>query len=272
MSEVLSEYKKYIQQKYPNLIRENLDINSIIYHAIDHYAQYIEYVNLTALSSNITIEIQKNIKPINDSIQKLISPKTISTVKGQTSEQLVELWCQTAFPDSIITTTSKTPKSTDIMLEINKNLKIMIEVKCYSSSVPTREIDKFKSDMSKLNCKFGIFLSIGQRISKIPRFYIENINNKYLLYVPNANLINFTWSVLICRELNVFFNDQCQVDINFILSNLIHYINNIQVSINNITKNLNRMKKQIDNINNTISDIGTSTNNYITTIITKYKK
>lgn len=260
-------YTEYIKQKYPFI---QLD-DDIVYAAIDHYAKYIKYLQNTTLSDNIGIQIQKSVQPITNSIQKLISPLIQPAVKGQTAEHLVEIWCQNAFPDSIVSTTSKNPRSADFMLEYQK-INILIEVKCYTSTVPTKEVIKFKRDLSESNSKFGIFLSVGQRISKIARFNIENHDNKYIIYIPNATIESFTWSVLICKELNYICTGDNDICINTIVETLIQYINSMQIHIDDIKKNLIRMEKQISNIRRCITNIKNSTNSYISTIVNKHKK
>ena len=110
----------------------------------------------------------------------------IPAKKGQIGEATVDAILCSAFPSAKITNVGKFSHSGDICFELN-GYKILIEVKLYSRSVPTKEIDKFKRDLEGKDYDAGMFISWKQGIVKTPEITYNNHKDKYYILVPCAD-------------------------------------------------------------------------------------
>ena len=55
-----------------------------------------------------------------------------------------------------------------------EDIKILIEVKNYASSIPTKEIEKFLNDVNTTPCDCALFIAFDQRITGKSRISIES--------------------------------------------------------------------------------------------------
>ena len=80
-----------------------------------------------------------------------------------------------------------TPHQADIHLKFENLPQIFIESKNYSNNVPKKEVTKFKNDLDRNNCDYGIFYSFNNKISGIhSAIDIEKYNGKTILYASNV--------------------------------------------------------------------------------------
>lgn len=124
--------------------------------------------------------------------------------KGKSGEVIVENILLNAFPHAIITDVGKKSKSGDILIEID-GFKILIEVKFYKRSVPTKEIDKFKRDLECKDYDAGIFISLFSGVCNYKEIICESYKNKHYMIVPMVNCKDpIIWSVIyLIKILNV---------------------------------------------------------------------
>ena len=117
-----------------------------------------------------------------DKIEKLFDkPKK----KGNIAENMI--FSDLSYVFSNVKDVSGIPHSGDFWVED----KVLIDIKNYTSTVPTTEVVKIKDDICKNdNIYCGILISINSDISKHHIFDIEKIkDNKYLIYAPQPENI-----------------------------------------------------------------------------------
>jgi len=149
-------------------------------------------------------KISENLERVKGTIDKLTETSSKSVTKGSMGENFVGSVIKQNFPDLTLIDMSKVSESSDYHLVFPSGDVFMIEVKNYSSVIPTKEIAKFKRDMIKNGSKVGIFISLQTSITGKRRFAIENLNHKQkILYVPNCGFEGspIIWSILLGKEL-----------------------------------------------------------------------
>lgn len=149
-------------------------------------------------------KISENLDRVKGTIDKLTETSSKSVMKGSMGENFVGGIIKQNFPDLTLIDMSKVSESSDYHLVFPTGDVFMIEVKNYSSVIPTKEIAKFKRDMIKNGSKVGIFISLQTSITGKRRFAIENLNHKQkILYIPNCGFEGspIIWSILLGKEL-----------------------------------------------------------------------
>jgi hypothetical protein len=145
--------------------------------------------------------IQSNIDEIRNSVDYLTKSKNTSSLKGKLGEITIEKVLKNSFPDDTLINMSKSTAESDYHFVFDDN-KIMIEIKTYSSNVPTAEIEKFKRDMKRNGCDNGIFISTTSGVTGHKRFEIEELDQR-IIYIPNSGLEGgpLVWAILMLKNL-----------------------------------------------------------------------
>jgi hypothetical protein len=191
-------------------------------------------------------------------LNRLVGKTSSSAARGKIGENVVLEWIRNLFPDGV-TEADARPQAMDIRLTIGV-IKIYIEVKMYSRSVSSKEVDKFKRDLIQSDTRFGIFVSLGQRISKIGRVLIERVGDKYAIYLPNATKSSVEWAIVFSRELNKL-DESKHVDMMLINS----FLQTNEGIAANIKKHIIRMKTELKNLERDLHE----QNNLMTTTLHK---
>jgi len=160
--------------------------------------------NNEAKMNVIEAKISENLERVKTSIEKLTQSSSKSVLKGNLGENFVSMVIKNNFPDFTLVDTSKVAGASDYHLVMPNGDIFMIEVKNYSSPVPSKEIVKFKRDIIKNGSKIGIFVSLNSGIIGKKRFDIETLNHKQkILYIPNCGSDGsaIIWSILLAKEL-----------------------------------------------------------------------
>jgi len=118
---------------------------------------YIEPLREIIVENNI--ENSENINKINLMLCDLLNIKNNSSKKGKLGESLAMNSLKKKYPDWKIENTTGTAHESDLFAYSDNYGKILYEIKTYSSNVPSKEIQKFKDDMTTTNSKYGIFVS-----------------------------------------------------------------------------------------------------------------
>ena len=151
--------------------------------------------------------IKPAINKCQDQLVEMSSSLKRSNVKGSIGEIQVMKVLKDRFGNFTITNVSAQRGKGDILVETQRQQKIMIEVKNRESNVPQGEIDRFKSDLeSYSDVKVGILFSLKSGIAKKAsngKFQVKFNKNQYQIYVPNAGKDEalIIWSVLMADEL-----------------------------------------------------------------------
>ena len=145
------------------------------------------------LSNQITTSISSFMTNINSNIDQLnTTTKEIyglskSNKKGELFENSIEEFIKNNLQNYSYSNTAKTSHCADGLLESNSGLKCLVEIKNYTDTVNSYEVDKLKSDMKTTGIKFALMLSSksaiqGKKNIDIEHFIYENISY-YIVYV-----------------------------------------------------------------------------------------
>ena len=145
--------------------------------------------------------IQSNIDEIKNSVDYLTKSKNTSSLKGALGEETVEKIIKISFPDDTLINMSKSTAESDYHFIFDDH-KIMLEIKTYSSNVPSSEIEKFKRDLKRNGCENGIFISTTSGVTGHKRFEIEELDQR-IIYIPNSGLDGgpLIWAILMLKNL-----------------------------------------------------------------------
>lgn len=158
-------------------------------HKIEFLNQKLDHI-FTSMRDNTQItrdNIATNSEKVFQIVKEITGKSNISAHKGQIGENYIYNTLDQAYPNACIESLVSTPHQADIHLKLEDIPKIFIESKNYTNNVPKKEILKFKDDLDRNNCKFGIFYSFNYKITGIhSKLKIETYNNKKILYVSKA--------------------------------------------------------------------------------------
>ncbi len=192
-----------------------------------------------------TSNTHETIRMHNDKIVDIVAQITGKTNKsahiGQIGENYVINVLKTAYPKAIFELSVSEAHQADIHMTSEDGKKVFIEVKNYTSTIQTKEVDKFRYDLKTNDIKFGLFLSFGEKISKMHnKFHVENYDDKIVLYAS-------------CLEQN-------PSDVILSLEALLRLADIDNNSIIDVNKNLNESLPQIIKMTEDLDELFTQTN------------
>ena len=191
-------------------------------------------------------------------IERISGKFYTSSNKGKIAENFLYNTLCELYPNDSVEMTTSTAHESDIQLKSNDYPTMLIESKFYSNPVPTKEIEKFKSDMDRTNIKYGIFISFGTTITGKNKFQIENYNDKLILYLPNADfeISLISLAVISLRKISTYDNNN-SIDFDLITQKadeILEILKSLDTLYENITKMkyelLKNKKNIIDNLDN----------------------
>ena len=232
-----------IYNKYP--LFKDLPINLIINNSLSIYHNTLQQES--SQINKLSNTQNKILNKLNQTVTKIDKIMNTSALKGKLGESLIENWTNQLFPDYILENTTKQTDNADYILHAKKD--ILIEVKNYKSSVPTSTINKFKNQLHKSHCKYGVFISFG-KITNTARINYINHNNKLLILIPNANPQMYKAIILSI----LFINDNSDNN-QSILNKYKNAINTIKTNIQTIDNNISLINKKVSNIHNSSNQI-----------------
>jgi Restriction endonuclease len=184
-------------------------------------------------------------------------------------ENLIENVIESYFPGAEISNTTKQAHQSDYHLKLD-NYNLLIEVKTYQKNVPTKEVEKFFSDLQEhTNAQSGILISLSSGIAKRPKISYEWITDnkgesKLITFIPNAGTDGngVIWGILFeimvlgyLEKLNNSVVDS-DIDVNKISDMVInqmqwvdHIINDMNISISEVQNSHQTIIKQIEKTN-----------------------
>jgi len=216
--------------------------------------RYIEPLREIIVENNI--ENSENINKINNMLCDLLNIKNNSSKKGKLGESLAMNSLKKKYPDWTIENTTGTAHESDLFAYSDNYGKILYEIKTYSSNVPSKEIQKFKDDMTTTNSKYGIFVSQTSGIVGKKLIDYEIIDNSILVYISCAGLNGH--GIEIGTEFLLSLIDSGYLDKRHLLKNdnirdVLHEINESMYELNECINNFSRIKMQIDEHRNTMN-------------------
>ncbi len=215
---------------------------------------YIEPLREIIVENNI--ENSENISKINLMLCDLLNIKNNSSKKGKLGESLAMNSLKKKYPDWKIENTTGTAHESDLFAYSDNYGKILYEIKTYSSNVPSKEIQKFKDDMTTTNSKYGIFVSQTSGIVGKKLIDYEIIDNSILVYISCAGLNGH--GIEIGTEFLLSLIDSGYLDRRHLLKNdnirdVLYEINESMYELNECINNFSRIKMQIDEHRNTMN-------------------
>ena len=222
-----------------------------------------------------------------DKICSTLTPTiTGSSKKGKFNEDLMDNFFIETFKDYEYVNTHTTPHSGDAIMS-KKGLKIMLEYKSYSNSIPTQEVTKFKRDLKEKNIKHGIMLSSHTSICNKNDFDIEMFDDGFtIVYISKVSQLN-RWDLVesAVRLQEMFYNTHAKKLVFDVVSVKLESINAILVDVekisveysnteekirsslyhfsNTLTKSLDKIRRTIDEVCNIPTEIEFSTSELV---------
>jgi hypothetical protein len=141
--------------------------------------------------SNIETKMVEKIKDIEISIQtRDIKNKFTPSLKGCISENdLFEVLSNELYEEwEVIKTNTSGNKKGDIFLRKNET-SVIIDLKDYSSNIPSSQVDKIKRDMS-LHKSHGLLVSINTNINKHKDFSFEIVEGRILAFISKGDIVS----------------------------------------------------------------------------------
>ena len=220
---------------------------------------YIEPLREIIVENNI--ENSENINKINNMLCDLLNIKNNSSKKGKLGESLAMNSLKKKYPDWKIENTTGTAHESDLFAYSDNYGKILYEIKTYSSNVPSKEIQKFKDDMTTTNSKYGIFVSQTSGIVGKKLIDYEIIDNSILVYISCAGLNGH--GIEIGTEFLLSLIDSGYLDKRHLLKNdnirdVLHEINESMYELNECINNTEKWEELVNNITNWVIELKTS--------------
>jgi len=112
--------------------------------------------------------LRTDINTIRDQLKHIVPTVMTPAKRGAVTEETIFNSFQEHFLDDSFEDVSGIGKYADILASIEDwNSPILIELKDYSGPIPSSEVEKFWRDMEFRDSKYGIFISLRTKITKI---------------------------------------------------------------------------------------------------------
>ncbi|MCW4005535.1 MAG: restriction endonuclease [Candidatus Bathyarchaeota archaeon] len=137
--------------------------------------------------------LRQDIETIREQIRLIIPTLSTPTKKGKMTVETVYASLKEHFMDDSFEDVSRIGKYSDILATtpVSKT-PILIELKDYSGTVPSSEVEKFWRDIERRGTHYGIFISLRTGISKCSScITVKTEMNKTAIFVNNSEL---NWS------------------------------------------------------------------------------
>ena len=259
----------------PITINKILKIGYFMYNEFNFDINPLEK-QFNSIKNDISV-YNENLVDLKMSIDTLRGISKSSSSKGKLMENYVENVIKDNFPDDNLDIVSGTGHESDMHLHFNNKVSggggrgsgssgddnslqaILVEVKAYTDTVNTKEVDKFYRDMDRVGYKGGIFISISSGIVGFKRFDIRRLkNNNIAIFLPNTGLnsASIVWSILFLKEYLSFYNNNTDTNnsdkmYDIFIKNITHIFYQFEEEYSNIS----RLRFDIRSSRNKIDDI-----------------
>ena len=240
-------------------------MDSIIQHVHTDKKEWAKQLSATDIANilNAFATIPRN-------IETTYERSDIAAVAGLQGEHAFEkLVSEQLTSDYTITNMSKTSKSGDFIIswisyKSHKTYKMLIDVKNYKTTVPSKEVDKFRRDVEIRGVDCGMLLSLTSKIvgitNAIESKYVSLHNQKIPLvfmrsHLPSAiaEMIKTTFQIIEMSELH---------------TNKINYMDEFISCIDELQDNINMISQCRDTMTITKHEIENSLNNVMLQLMT----
>lgn len=137
--------------------------------------------------------LMQTVETIQEQLKQIIPTITKPVEKGKITVKAIFNSFKEHFMDDEFEDVSKESKFTDLLATSgDSQIQILIELKDYSDTVPSKEVDKFWRDMERRGTKYGIFISMRSGIAKCSScISLKTRMDKIAVFVVNSEL---NWS------------------------------------------------------------------------------
>lgn len=202
--------------------------------------------NLETLLSSLNLNDKVN--NLEDIVNKLFGISNNSSKRGEASEEVIYDFFKNNFKDYCYDKKSHVAHSGDGELISPTNMKCLVEIKNYTNSVTSKEIEKFVYDMAYTGNTFGLFISLQSNIvtKKGIQFdiYVKEGIKRYCVFISNTfDELSRVESAIYILE-NIFKSQQYIESDKNLLSIVSNKINSNLGELNEIVDELSSMKQK----------------------------
>lgn len=215
------------------------------------------------MQQQILTELSNHNNKFVEMVENITGKAKTSSTKGLIAENFLENTLSKFFPTDTLNITSKTAHEADMQLLSENYPKILIESKNYSHPVPTKEVTKFKSDLQRVNCNYGVFFSFNSRITGRKLIEIEKNDNIVILYVSdidfNSEIINL--AIITIRYIAMLSQNNDFINRAFIgdkSREIMEIISSLDELYTSLSKQKHTLLEEIRKIQDSLNNIHTS--------------
>ena len=220
--------------------------------------------------------IDSKIENFTDVVNDLFGINANSARRGKVGEDLVYTLIKTKFKDYSIEVTRGKHHSGDAIVTIPPNskrkkfIKVMVEIKNYTKSVDSDELDKLLYDMDHTGIDNALFISMQSSFVGKKRLSIERYDKKTIIFVPYAvsDSNKIENSLIMIERLIDFGISNSEIDIGSLYNNINHHLQELDV----IYRDYSEMKSHFLKLEKSIRDSLTDHYNIIRENEIKLKK
>jgi len=208
--------------------------------------------------------LRSDIEMIREQLKLIVPTIATPAKKGQITVENIFDSLKAHFMDDSFEDVSRIGKYSDILATTSDtNTPILIELKDYSSTVPSEEIDKFWRDIERRGTRYGIFVSMRSGITKCSScITIKTEMNRTALFVNNSEL---NWS----GHLFAYYVVKKIAELESVKKKELkgEEINKIITKVNNHVIELQKNVESIDTIQNIADNLRTTCKNRLDELI-----
>lgn len=231
--------------------------------------------------------LKSDIEMIRDQLKLIVPTVTTPAKKGEITVETIFASLKEHFMDDSFEDVSKIGKYSDILATTSDTkTSILIELKDYSGTVPSEEVDKFWRDIERRGTRYGIFISMRTGITKCSGcINVRTEMNKTALFVVN-NELNWFGHIFAYHVIKKIIEIESMKKKEFKgeeLGKIITKVNNHVLELQKIVESIEKIQSIADSLkttcNNKLGDLINLSNTYrrsiegkITEILEEIKK
>lgn len=191
--------------------------------------------------------LRQDIETIREQIKLIVPTLATPSKKGKMTVESVYTSLKEHFLDDSFEDVSRIGKYADILATTAESkTPILIELKDYSDTVPSMEVEKFWRDIERRGTRYGVFISMRTGITKCSGcINLKTEMNKTAVFVNNSEL---NWS----GHIFAFYVIKKIAELESVKKKELkgEEVSKVIAKVNNHIKELQKQVESIDNIQN----------------------
>lgn len=239
----------------PHIISEK--VNETLLRSLDGLGDNIKSMNCLSHETTKNMISEKLVSLEHTIETRNIRNKFTPSIRGAISEEELYSTLSDVLSDDweVIKTTTSGSKRGDIFLQ-NGVTKIIIDLKDYTTNIPTIQVDKIKRDVT-LHSSHGMLVSVNTNIAKHKDYTFEVIGDKILAYISKGDIVTKikSWANLILSLEKMLHGSKfdklslTQKDVDYILNVCKDYDDISKTFKNFLEDNIKRSKNELNKLN-----------------------